>query len=98
MSALIEYLRRADTEEKRVLLRKQYEEATHEGTITCACGWQRALTMAYRCLYCGVYFCQPCAELHFGQTIKEWDEQKAKAKTNIQQPTSNTEHPMWEQA
>jgi hypothetical protein len=30
------------------------------------------LQSAYKCLYCGLFFCQPCAEIHFGATTKEW--------------------------
>ena len=26
---------------------------------------------AYRCLYCGEYFCEKCAEKHFGETKEE---------------------------
>ena len=30
---------------------------------------------AYKCLYCGVYFCEQCAEEHFGKTKAEYREQ-----------------------
>lgn len=39
--------------------------------LTCGCGRRMLLHRATRCLYCGVFFCQQCAEIHFGQTIKE---------------------------
>lgn len=32
------------------------------------CANRIPVTFAYRCLYCGVWFCQSCAELHFGET------------------------------
>lgn len=40
-------------------------------TITCGCGWERGITEMYKCLYCGIWFCQLCAEVHFGKTIEE---------------------------
>lgn len=30
------------------------------------CGTRIALVMAYRCAYCGVWFCHTCAQVHFG--------------------------------
>ena len=29
---------------------------------------------SFRCLYCGVWFCQSCAEIHFGQSREEYFE------------------------
>lgn len=46
------------------------------GTITCRCGWERGITMMYRCLYCGEWFCELCAEKHFGKTREEYQKQK----------------------
>jgi len=40
-------------------------------TITCPCGRQRAVVKMYQCLYCGVWFCEWCAEAHFGKTRKQ---------------------------
>jgi hypothetical protein len=72
MSALGEYLDLASDPQKKQLLREQYAEASNDGSIHCVCGRIRALTMAFRCLYCGVYFCRSCAEIHFGMTIQDW--------------------------
>lgn len=69
--SLDEYVARADKEKGRVL-RDQWHEAVSLGSIHCTCGLQRALPLAYRCLYCGEYFCGQCAEKHFGQTVQEW--------------------------
>ncbi len=33
------------------------------------CEREFALSVMYRCLYCGIWYCEPCAEQHFGQTI-----------------------------
>jgi hypothetical protein len=27
---------------------------------------------AYKCLYCGFWFCLPCAEIHFGKTKEQY--------------------------
>lgn len=76
MTSLIEYLGRATLPEKKALLQQQWDEANEHGTIHCACGQKRALVMAYRCLYCGMWMCVPCAEVHFEMTLKEWVEKK----------------------
>lgn len=36
------------------------------------CGKEIDLLFAYKCLYCGFYFCRKCAEKHFGKTIEEF--------------------------
>lgn len=37
-----------------------------ELTVTCPCGARRNVRSAFRCFYCGVWFCSSCAEEHFG--------------------------------
>lgn len=34
--------------------------------VTCPCGTTLPLKEAFRCLYCEIFFCPPCAETHFG--------------------------------
>lgn len=46
-------------------------------TITCGCGWVRGITEMYQCLYCREWFCQFCAENHFGKTVKQYKADKA---------------------
>jgi hypothetical protein len=75
MSDLQSYLLGAD-EERAVLLRRQWREAVGRRVVTCPCGLVRALELAFRCLYCGVFFCTECAEVHFGETRREWLERK----------------------
>ena len=41
-------------------------------TITCPCGWKRSIVRMYQCLYCKVWFCNSCAEHHFGKTVEEY--------------------------
>ncbi len=39
--------------------------------VTCPCGKKVGIILAYRCLYCGVYFCTSCAVRHFGKKDNE---------------------------
>lgn len=41
-------------------------------TLTCPCGWKRGIMNMYQCLYCKIWFCQPCAEDHFGKTVEQY--------------------------
>ena len=54
---------------RRVALRKQLIEVREdpERRVTCIdCGRRISLTRAFRCLYCGFWFCPMCARIHFG--------------------------------
>ncbi len=82
MPALIEYLEMADTDEKKGLLKSQWKEAVESHTVHCACGQIRAVELAYRCLYCGIWFCVPCAEFHFEMTLLEWKKKKRVERVN----------------
>jgi len=83
--SLEEYLIRADNTEVKRILKDQWNEAVSGGSVHCTCGLQRALPLAYKCLYCGVYFCARCAEKHFGKTIKDWIyEKRVKRRLEIQ--------------
>lgn len=42
------------------------------GTVNCCCGTKLPTWIAFRCLYCGEYYCQKCAEIHFGKTRAEY--------------------------
>jgi hypothetical protein len=66
--------------EKREALTAQSNQAHGDNSITCGCGWVRWIGFAYRCLYCGEWFCGPCAETHFGKTIEDWTIEKRIAK------------------
>ena len=44
-------------------------------TITCRCGRERSIMLMYQCLYCKEWYCDTCAEQHFGQTVAEYREQ-----------------------
>lgn len=36
------------------------------------CGKRVSLSYAYKCLYCGYWFCATCAEVHFGKTREQF--------------------------
>ena len=61
--------------EKRTRVAAQVREATYKGYdvqyVTCGCSRRLPLRFAYRCLYCGEWYCQRCAERHFGKTREE---------------------------
>ena len=71
---------REDWIDKTEVIKKQVRETvdqSNEGvvgrlmTITCTCGWKRGVMHMYQCLYCKVWMCQNCAEVHFGKTVEE---------------------------
>jgi|GEM_PF-3289080 hypothetical protein len=37
--------------------------------VRCGCNKMVRLIEAYRCLYCGVFYCKECAEEHFGMRV-----------------------------
>lgn len=45
-------------------------------TITCPCGIPRGIMLMYQCLYCKIWFCDQCAEVHFGKTVAEYRAEK----------------------
>lgn len=72
------YLLSAKAENKE-RLKQQHLDAANTQTITCSCGQKRHLTLAFKCLYCGQWFCFSCAEQHFGKTVEEYrEEERAK--------------------
>ena len=64
-------------EEHVAFVKRQAMEIFTEGSITCFCGDEISLLEAYKCLYCDGWFCEPCAEEHFGKTVKEYLEEKS---------------------
>jgi hypothetical protein len=68
------YLVSATSEQKPIIARQSKEVAT--GRVVCFCGLDMKLTEAFRCLYCGIWFCNGCAESHFGKTIYQWTVEK----------------------
>ena len=51
------------------LVARQFREAMGDvPCVTCPCGLNAPVRFLFRCLYCGVWFCQRCAEEHFGES------------------------------
>lgn len=71
------YVDLQDSEEEKQIVRNQWDSATTGNIIQCGCCFRtRALTHAFRCLYCGVWFCFTCAEEHFGVTfVEHWEKE-----------------------
>lgn len=70
------YIMRAETTEKVFRLRQQWASAVESHQIYCGCGQMRAIELAYRCLYCGEWYCARCAEIHFGKTVQQRIEER----------------------
>lgn len=67
------YLERAASHpEKRQRVKIQHETACEHGAIVCGCGIRRGISIAYRCLYCGEWFCAGCAQVHFGESLEAY--------------------------
>lgn len=66
-----------EIEAKRIHIASQFREATSDPpVVTCECKRRIPLRMLFKCLYCMCYFCQACAEIHFGKTRKQFYEEK----------------------
>lgn len=64
--------------EKRERVRIQVQEAMTSGVVFCACSQRLPVYRAFRCLYCGEFYCTTCGERHFGMTKREWEAAKNK--------------------
>lgn len=79
MSDLDFYIDRArelDEPGKIACLEMQWKQAVETREIRCICGLRRALELAFRCLYCGVWFCGICAGHHFGKSREKYRDEK----------------------
>ena len=57
----------AVVEYKRTLYKAQFRELMGPSRVTCGCGRSIPVRFAYRCFFCGIWFCRTCAEAHFGE-------------------------------
>lgn len=66
--------RLATMQENRAMLRTQLQQAKGEQpNVVCAsCGHAIPLRFLYKCLYCELWFCQRCMEIHLGKTKDEY--------------------------
>lgn len=44
--------------------------------VRCGCGKKLWPHQAYKCLYCGEWYCKQCAEEHFGKTVAQYKADK----------------------
>jgi hypothetical protein len=52
---------------------KQWHEAKGaQPRVTCGCGLRAPIRFLFKCLYCECFFCDKCAEVHFGETRAEY--------------------------
>lgn len=74
-------------EDKMAFIKQQVSETVQQeaagvtvrlATITCRCGWKRSIMHMFQCLYCREWFCQNCAEVHFGKTVEQYRAEKEK--------------------
>lgn len=56
---------------------RQYREALATDKVTCGCGTHMRLRLAFRCYYCGCYFCATCAGVHFGESREDYAKRRA---------------------
>jgi len=59
-----------DIKRKRSIVLNQQKEIISQGTVeevTCPCGFKLPTRLAYRCFFCGIFFCPTCAGKHFGE-------------------------------
>ena len=75
---MLEYDYTEEETEGMKFLGRQWREiiSTDPQEVTCGCGHKIPLRYAYKCLYCGIYFCWRCAEVHFGKTKAEYRQQR----------------------
>ena len=69
-----------DTAKKAAFVAAQWKQAKGpQPDVVCGCGLKLPLRFAYRCLYCGEFYCQSCAEQHFGKTREQYNAEKVVA-------------------
>lgn len=64
----------SDWAEKVNFVKKQTAQAMDAVRPFVRCGCHKKLQMhhAYRCLYCGEWYCKSCAEVHFGKSVEQY--------------------------
>ena len=48
-----------------IYLQQEQIISIHGTIVTCFCGKRISVYYAYRCFFCGLYFCRECASRHF---------------------------------
>lgn len=64
-------------ETARFLALQRADAKGPQPALTCECGRVMAIRWMYKCLYCDLWFCQSCMEIHCGKTRAQYREEKA---------------------
>ena len=57
---------------ERIIIGQTMRATRHDFKIWCGCCMKDiSIVMAYRCLYCGIWFCRKCGKIHFGDNKKD---------------------------
>lgn len=67
----------ASLDERRTLVRRQFDQLKGPAEVTCVCERTIPVRFAFQCLYCGVWRCMRCAEIHFGKTREEYNAERS---------------------
>lgn len=54
---------------KLIKVQETDEIPLEHSKIRCVCMKLVSFKNMYKCLYCGIWFCKECAELHFGDEL-----------------------------
>lgn len=58
---------------------RQWKQAKGpQPVIECECDRSIPIRFMFRCLYCGIWLCQSCAEIHFGKTRDQYNAERVK--------------------
>jgi hypothetical protein len=76
-----------DSDEKYTAVLNQIREAKQElpSMITCGCGVRRPIRFMFRCYFCGEFYCQDCAAIHFGQNREDYLKNEAELELNTKE-------------
>ena len=70
----VERLGKSRTENlKRKMIARQASDMQSGGETHCGCGVPINAMNSFRCVYCGLFLCVKCAEIHFGITREAYD-------------------------
>ena len=70
----------AEKQVKLGLVARQTKQLHKTGSVSCECGRTgKPWAMMYKCFYCGVFLCHPCAKVHFSDNTKDHQPSEASA-------------------
>jgi len=68
---------------QRKILHGQIKTATRLNAIACGnCDQELSVLNAYKCFYCGIWFCRKCGGEHFGEAGEGTDDRYRKDTTH----------------